>query len=61
MGTLLAKEEMLEGTWEHETLHEGLAQHLPDYILGNTKTTYISSGVAKEAFWGCAKGTFCTP
>ena len=31
-----------------KSLHEGLAQyHLPDFILGNLKTAYIFSGVAK--------------
>ena len=28
---------MLEETWGHDTLHEGLAQYLlPDFILGNS-------------------------
>ena len=44
---------MLEGTWEHDTLHENLAQYLlPDFILENSKTTYIFSGLAKEASSG---------
>ena len=50
VGTLSGKEEMLEGTSEHDTSREGLA--LPDFILGNSKTTYIFSGLAKEAFSG---------
>ena len=40
---------MLEGTWNHDALHESLAQYLlPDFIWGNSKTTYIFSGLAKD-------------
>ena len=36
VGTLSGKEDMLEETWEHDTLHEGLPQYLlSDFILGN--------------------------
>ena len=42
---------MLEVTSKHDTLHESLAQYLlPDFILGNSKTTYSFSELAKEAF-----------
>ena len=47
---------MLEETWEHATLHEGLAQyHLQNF---GSKTTYISSGLVKKLSWGAAKLVF---
>ena len=47
---------MLEETWEHATLHEGLAQyHLQNF---GSKTTYISSGLVKKLSWGAAKVVF---
>ena len=48
--------EMLEGTWEHDTLHESLAQYLLlDFTLENSKTTYIFSG-QKKPFRECGEG-----
>ena len=50
VGTLSGKKEMLEGTWEHDTLHESLAQYLLlDFTLENSKTTYIFSGQKKPS------------
>ena len=48
---------MLKGTWEHETLHESLAQYyLQDFILGNLKTT---QGCQKKPSWGRGESTVC--